>query len=84
MHAYIFQELLTFRFMNQILYAFSFSRISATYPSNLVLLDMITWRLFGRNMNLIYYNNKFVVIKREQSQEFIKFNSDQLYAQFHL
>jgi len=84
MYAYIFQALLTFRFINQILCAFLFSLIRATCPAHPVLLDMITRRLFDRSMDLIYDNNKFVVIKREKSEEFIKFNSDELYVQFHL
>jgi hypothetical protein len=83
MYAYIFQALLAFRFINQILYAFSFSPIRATCPAHLVLLENITRKLFGRNMSLIYDNNKPVVIKMEQTNEFLKFDPDELYVLFH-
>jgi len=72
MYSYTFQVLLTFRFINQILYASSFSHIRATCPAHLVLFDMIIRILFGTNMNLIglHDHNKSVVIKREQTKEF--------------
>jgi hypothetical protein len=70
MYTYIFQAFVTFRFINQILYAYLFSPIHATCPTHLSLLYMITRKLFGRNMSLIYDNNKSVVIKREQPKEF--------------
>jgi len=78
MYAYIFQALLTFKFINQILYEFSFSPVRTTCTAHLVLLDMVIRRLLGTTMNLIYDHNKSVVINREQS----KCNSDERYVQF--
>jgi hypothetical protein len=43
---------------------------------------MITRRLFGGSMNLIYNNNTSVVIKKEKSKQCFKFNNGGFYVQF--